>query len=63
MRQLERLINSQFYKRTALSRNKAAMLKKGTRPLPEEAVTPEEENKDPFELEFLGLKDEYSESD
>ena len=26
-------------------------------------VTPEEEIKDPFVLEFLGLKDEYSESD
>lgn len=29
VRQLERQINSQFYERTALSRNKAAMLKKG----------------------------------
>jgi len=63
VRQLERQVNSQFYERTALSRNKATMLKKGTRPLPEDAVTPEEEIKDPFVLEFLGLKDEYSESD
>lgn len=63
VRQLERQINSQFYERTALSRNKAAMLKKGEKPLPEDAVTPEEEIKDPFVLEFLGLKDEYSESD
>jgi predicted nuclease of restriction endonuclease-like (RecB) superfamily len=63
VRQLERQVNSQFYERTALSRNKAAMLKKGTHPLPEDAVTPEEEIKDPFVLEFLGLKDEYSESD
>lgn len=63
VRQLERQINSQFYERTALSRNKAAMLRKGTRPLPEDTVAPEEEIKDPFVLEFLGLKDEYSEGD
>jgi predicted nuclease of restriction endonuclease-like (RecB) superfamily len=63
VRQLERQINSQFYERTALSRNKAAMLKKGIRHRPEDAVTPEEEIKDPSALEFLGLKDEYSESD
>lgn len=63
VRQLERQINSQFYERTALSRNKVAMLRKGTRPLPEDAVTPEAEIKDPFVLEFLGLKDEYSESE
>ena len=63
VRQLDRQINSQFYERTALSRNKAAMLKKGSVPLPEDVLTPEEEIKDPFVLEFLGLKDEYSESD
>src|SRR4030095_3344819 len=63
VRQLERQINSQFYERTALSRNKAAMLRKGTRPLPEDAVSPEEGITDPFVLEFLGLKDEYSEGD
>ena len=53
VRQLERQINSQFYERTALSRNKAAMLRKGTRPRPEDTVTPEEEIKNPFVLEFL----------
>ena len=63
VRQLERQINTQFYERTALSRDKAAMLKKGAKPLPEDAVTPEEEIKDPLVLEFLGLKDEYSEND
>ena len=52
-----------FYERTALSRNKAAMLTKGTKPRPEDHVTPEEEFKDPLILEFLGLKDEYSESE
>ncbi len=63
VRQLERQINSQFYERTALSRDKAAMLRKGGKALPEDLVTPEEEIKDPYVLEFLGLKDEYSESD
>ena len=63
VRQLDRQINSQFYERTALSRNKAAMLSKGKKALPEDRVHPEEEIKDPFVLEFLGLKDEYSETD
>jgi hypothetical protein len=39
------------------------MLTKGRKVLPEDAVTAEEEIKDPFVLEFLDLKDEYSESD
>ena len=63
VRQLDRQINSQFYERTALSRNKAAMLSKAGKALPEDRVSSEEEIKDPFVLEFLGLKDEYSESD
>lgn len=63
MRQLDRQIASQFYERTLMSRNKAGMLRKGQSPRPEDAVSAEEEIKDPFVLEFLGLKDEYSESD
>lgn len=63
VRQLDRQINSQFYERTALSRNKAAMLSKGALPKHEDTVTSEEELKDPLVLEFLGLKDEYSESE
>ena len=63
VRQLNRQINSQFYERTALSKNKAAMLTKGQKVQPEDRVLPEEEIKDPFVLEFLDLKDEYSESD
>lgn len=61
--QLDRQISTLFYERTALSRNKAAMLKKGAKPLPEDVVTPEEEIRDPLVLEFLGLRDEYSEND
>lgn len=62
VRQLARQIDSQFYERTALSRNKAAMLKKGQVARPDDAVAPDEEVKDPLVLEFLGLEDEYSES-
>ena len=39
------------------------MLTKHNRGKPEDRVSPEEQVKDPFVLEFLGLKDEYSESD
>jgi predicted nuclease of restriction endonuclease-like (RecB) superfamily len=63
IRQLDRQIGSQFYERTALSRNKAAMLRKGQEMTPNDVVTPEEEIKDPYFLEFLNLKDEYSETD
>jgi hypothetical protein len=38
VRQLDRQIQSQFYERTALSRNKAAMLTKGARPRTGDAV-------------------------
>jgi hypothetical protein len=38
------------------------MLKKCQVARPEDAVAPEEEIKDPLVLEFLGLKDEYSEN-
>lgn len=63
VRQLNRQISSQFYERTLLSRNKAAMLKKGSMPEKNDITSPDEEIKDPFILEFLGLKDEYSESE
>ncbi len=63
VRQLDRQIGSQFYERIALSKNKAAMLEKAETPESSGAITPEEAIKDPFVLEFLDLKDEYSESD
>lgn len=63
VRQLDRQIASQFYERTALSRNKTAMLRKGTTGSPEDAISADEEVRDPLVLEFLGLKDEYSETD
>jgi predicted nuclease of restriction endonuclease-like (RecB) superfamily len=63
VRQLDRQIASQFYERTALSRNKAAMLAQGDAAIPDDILTPEEELRDPFVLEFLDLKDEYSEAE
>lgn len=63
VRQLDRQIQSQFYERTALSRDKAAMLTKGARPQPDDAMSADEEIKDPYVLEFLSLRDEYSETD
>jgi predicted nuclease of restriction endonuclease-like (RecB) superfamily len=38
------------------------MLQKAETAEPDDAITPEEAIKDPFVLEFLNLKDEYSES-
>ncbi len=63
VRQLDRQISTLFYERTLASRNKGAMLKKGAVPQDGDLLTPEEELKDPLVLEFLGLKDEYSETD
>ncbi|MBX2991033.1 MAG: DUF1016 family protein [Bacteroidetes bacterium] len=63
VRQLERQIATLFYERTLMSRNKTAMLLKGAKRNASESVTPDEEFKDPLVLEFLGLKDEYSEND
>jgi predicted nuclease of restriction endonuclease-like (RecB) superfamily len=54
LRQLDRQIGTQFYERTALSRNKAAMLRRGAVQHPRDAVTPEEEIKDPYVLELGG---------
>jgi predicted nuclease of restriction endonuclease-like (RecB) superfamily len=63
VRQLDRQISTLFYERTALSRDKAAMLTKGAKARPQDRVSADEEVKDPLVLEFLNLKDEYSESD
>ena len=60
VRQLDRQIQSMLYERTALSKRKLAVIAKAH----EKHITlkPEDEIKDPYVLEFLGLKDEYSES-
>ena len=63
VRQLGRQVDSQFYERIALSKNKVAMLAQGEQAEAGDAITPEEAIRDPFMLEFLNLRDEYSESD
>src|SRR5437867_3212417 len=63
VRQLDRQIASQFYERTAVSRNKDAMLRKGAVARAGDSISADEEVRDPLVLEFLGLKDEYSETD
>ncbi|GHU32260.1 hypothetical protein AGMMS50256_22060 [Betaproteobacteria bacterium] len=62
VRQLDRQISTQFYTRALLSKNKRAMLEKGGQPRSGDSVSPDEAIKDPYVLEFLNLKDEYSES-
>jgi predicted nuclease of restriction endonuclease-like (RecB) superfamily len=63
VRQLGRQINTQYYERALLSRKKAELLEQGRSLDTERVIAPEDEIKDPFVLEFLNLKDEYSESD
>ena len=63
VRQLDRQIASQFYERTAVSRNKDVMLRKGAVASAEDSISADDEVRDPLVLEFLGLKDEYSETD
>ncbi len=63
VRQLRRQMDTQFYERAALSRDKESMLEKGTKLEPGDVITANEEIKDPLLLEFLGLKDEYSETE
>jgi predicted nuclease of restriction endonuclease-like (RecB) superfamily len=62
VRQLDRQISTLFYERTALSRDKAAMKRNGNGGRSAERSKVEEGIKDPLVLEFLGLKDEYSEN-
>ncbi len=63
VRQLDRQISTQFYERTAHSKRREAMLARGQQAQPEDAVSLEDEVRDPYLLEFLNLKDEYSESE
>lgn len=53
VRQLNRQIDSQFFERAALSRNKAKLLEEGEQPRQGDAPAPEEAIRDPFVLEFL----------
>ncbi|MCX6106170.1 MAG: DUF1016 N-terminal domain-containing protein, partial [Proteobacteria bacterium] len=62
-RQLDRQVGSNFYERVTLAKDRAALMTKAQKPLPQDAVSAEAAIKDPVVLEFLDLKDEYSESD
>ncbi len=63
VRQLDRQIGTQFFERTSSSKQQAAMLTRGQKPKPEDVILPDDEIRDPYLLEFLNLKDEYSESE
>ncbi|MEK6675064.1 MAG: PDDEXK nuclease domain-containing protein [Planctomycetota bacterium] len=63
VRQLDRQIGTQFFERTTRSKRQATMLARGRQRHTEDVVTPDEEVRDPYLLEFLDLKDEYSEND
>ncbi len=63
VRQLDRQINMQFYERLTASKRRAVLREKATIARPSDAMSVEEVVRDPYLLEFLDLKDEYSESD
>lgn len=63
VRQLDRQISTQFYERTAHAKRPDIMLARGHRAKLEDTVSLEDEVRDPYLLEFLNLKDEYSESE
>jgi len=61
VRQLDRQVQAMLYERTALSKRKQIVLAKANE---NQVITrPEDEVKDAYVLDFLGLKNEYSESD
>ena len=63
VRQLDRQISTQFYERTLLSRKKIKMLRRSEKKKADDSLRPEDAIRDPYILEFLELKDEYSEND
>lgn len=63
VRQLDRQISTQFFERTASSKRQTLLLAKGQPAKPEDLVGLQEEIRDPYLLEFLNLRDEYSETE
>ena len=59
VRQLDRQVSTQFYERAVRSKRPGALLARGQILHPQDAVSVEEEIRDPYLLEFLNLKDEY----
>ena len=63
-RTLEKKIQSMLFERTALSRRPAKLIKQEIKALREEdKLTPDLVFRDPYLLDFLGLKDTYAEKD
>ena len=63
-RQLDERINSMLYERTAISKKPEETIRKDLQQLrDEQKVSPELVFRDPYFLDFLGLKDTYSEKD
>ncbi|MFH0919434.1 MAG: PDDEXK nuclease domain-containing protein [Fibrobacterota bacterium] len=62
-RTLDRQMSTLFYERMALSKDKAKMFSKHSKAHAGEAALPIETMREPLILEFLDLKDDYSESD
>jgi len=63
VRELNRQINSRYFERTVLSKNHPAIVEMNSGGERNESDPINESIKDPVVLEFLDLKDEYSESD
>ncbi len=61
VRQLDRQINSMLYERVALSRKKGELLRRTEQK--SSVITAEEEIKDPYTVQSLGLPEPYSEKD
>jgi predicted nuclease of restriction endonuclease-like (RecB) superfamily len=62
-RQLSRQISTQFFERTIRASDRESFLQKGRRPRPDDHMTLAETINEPYLLEFLDLRDEYSEND
>ncbi len=63
VRQLDRQISTQFFERVTASTNPDRMLAAARTPAPVDPVELRHHIRDPYLLEFLDLKDEYSETD
>ena len=63
VRELSRQMDSALFERVALSRNSAKLAAIEKKAPPREPARYEDVFKDPYVLDFLGLKDAYSESD
>lgn len=63
VRQLDRQISTQFFERVTASKDPERLLTAARKPAPVDPVELHNQIRDPYILEFLDLKDEYSESD